>query len=225
MQRANLTHVIASPFGVGPKLLNNQQINLRKISSGLRGEPVLSSLNRGPKSCVRDQRFWPGSLGVGHMALSCVAGLFKSVKSLEGVLGFFFPLFLPGKMGQLQTVLRKLSMTPSLAPKSIIYVYVFVCMRVCIYIHIYACTHIQSIHINQSICIKIGLEGVSGDHPVLPCVPRLDQCGVSGCSQWVLCIACGLMVPHPQTTYLHVPLALAAEGLPRANPQSLTVSP
>lgn len=57
MQCANLMHVIASPFSVWPKLLNNQQINFRKISFGLRGKPILFSLNRGLKPYVRDQRF------------------------------------------------------------------------------------------------------------------------------------------------------------------------
>lgn len=54
MQRANLMHVITSPFSIWPKLLNNQRINLRKISFGLRGKPVLFSLNRGLEPYVRD---------------------------------------------------------------------------------------------------------------------------------------------------------------------------
>lgn len=73
MQHANLMHVIASPSGVWPKLLNNQWINLRKISFGLRGKPVLFSLNRRLKPYVRDQRYWPQFSGVEHMALPCVA--------------------------------------------------------------------------------------------------------------------------------------------------------
>lgn len=74
-------------------------------------------------------------------------------------------------------------MISSLAPRSIIYVYVFVYIHVYnIYVHIYACTDIQSIHINQSIHIKVGLERVSGDNPVLPCAPRPDHFGLSGCS-------------------------------------------
>lgn len=117
-------------------------------------------------------------------------------------------------------------MTSSLAPRSIIYVYVFVYIHVYnIHVHIYACTDIQSIHINQSIRIKVGLERVSGGHPVLPCAPRPDHFGLSGCSWWVFCVACGLTVPHPQVAYFRVPLALTVEGFPSAKPESLLVSP
>jgi len=54
LQRANLTHVMESPFDVWPKLLNNQQINPRKICFGLRGKPVVFSLNRGLGPYIRD---------------------------------------------------------------------------------------------------------------------------------------------------------------------------
>lgn len=124
-QHANLMHVIPSPFGVWPKLLNNQQINLRKISLGLRGKPVLFSLNRGLKPYVRDQRCWLTAVleyGMPGTVLCCWD--FLNCKSFEGVLGCFS--FLPRQdQSQLQTVLREVSMTSSHALKSIIYKYMF----------------------------------------------------------------------------------------------------
>lgn len=90
MQRANLMHVIPSPFGVWPKLLNNQQINLRKISLGLRGKPVLFCLNRGLKPYVRDQRCWLTTvLGYEMPGTVLCCWDFLNCKSFEGVLGFF----------------------------------------------------------------------------------------------------------------------------------------